>query len=720
VNAVRIALVYSPAIENSCGFGGSDLIMPPIGICSLSSYLRRGGYHSDLFDLLFELDTTVLRDDLRRPLTEAFDAARSDKGYDPAVLSDLTLYLNLNRSYIASEFFGRPGSQAQASSPVMQFFDRWSEELAGYDIVGLSAVLEEQNLAALLLARCIRTRSPKTRIVAGGPGICLDDWKEVADLVVRGDGEAALLAFVRSHDESAAGPRDSNARIDYEQQVLYAEDLDALPTPDYRPLFAKYRYLGPAKIIPLAVTRGCYWSRCLFCSFGWRDTPERCTAPYRKVSAAKVVADMRSQMQENGARLFFFSVDVADPLLLEQIGDELARTSTEIYWSAGVRAEPQLLKPGLLQKLFRSGCRALTCGYESFSQRVLDSMRKGIRAENSKRLVEGLCETGIFPNVGHFMGWPGETLAEAAETHETVNAIFRRVPGNLAERFVLVENSPIVRIGYQGAWEPLRYEQATNTWVKRGMSWSAQDRQWTIFATNFYCDSRSSCFPARADGGYGLLYGSRYPLDVLGAMFREEDGSFGLLGAGRLTFWGFVHTRYYSFQIGAKLRQPDLLELHSRRNGLRARPHAPLSKVDRLNDAYRFVLAFIGAQELAPRETRFLREVARFDYGLLFSCLSEHGLALVRVDENGELLPTDANDAAGSFEWNFNVDIDSVSRFAPADSISLNCKCRIQFHVNGFRVLDDSAVQPVRLPTMPACRDEHPQQIEPVNHLNER
>jgi hypothetical protein len=694
---VKIALVYSPAIESSCGFGGSDLIMPPIGICSLSSYLRRGGYHADLFDLLFELDTTVLRDDLRRPLTEAFEAARSEKGYDPAVLSDLTLYLNLNRSYIASEFFGSAGSlgagsqQVQASSRITRFFDRWSEELAGYDIVGLSAVLEEQNLSALLLARCIRAKSSKTRIVAGGPGICPDDWKEFADLVVRGDGEAALLAFVRSQDASYAGPHDSDGRIDYEQQVLHIENLDGLPTPDYGPLFAEYRYLAPDKIIPLAVTRGCYWSRCLFCSFGWRDSPERCTAPYRKASAAKVVADMRSQMQENGARLFFFSVDVVDPVLLEQICDELARTSTEIYWSAGVRAEPQLLKPGLLGKLFRSGCRALTCGYESFNQRVLDSMRKGIRAETSKRLVDGLCETGVFPNLGHFMGWPGETPAEAAETQATVNAVFRRVPGNLAERFVLVENSPVVRIGYQGAWEPLRYVKDTSTWVKRGMSWSAQDRQWTIFATNFYCDSRNSCFPARADGGYALLYGSRYPLDALGAMFRKEDRSFGLLGAGRLTFWGFVHTRYYSFQIGAKLNHQELLELRSRRNALRVRKHTPLSKVDRLRDAYRFVLAFIGAQELAPRERRFLREVARFDYGLLRSCLSESALPLVPVDENSELLPSGAGEPAGSFEWNFNIDACGVSRFAPLDSLSMDCKCRVQFCLSGFRVLDSPA-----------------------------
>jgi hypothetical protein len=174
-------------------------------------------------------------------------------------------------------------------------------------------------------------------------------------------------------------------------------------------------------------------------------------------------------------------------------------------------------------------------------------------------------------------------------------------------------------------------------------------------------------------------------------MFRKEDRSFGLLGAGRLTFWGFVHTRYYSFQIGAKLNHQELLELRSRRNALRVRKHTPLSKVDRLRDAYRFVLAFIGAQELAPRERRFLREVARFDYGLLRSCLSESALPLVPVDENSELLPSGAGEPAGSFEWNFNIDACGVSRFAPLDSLSMDCKCRVQFCLSGFRVLDSPA-----------------------------
>ena len=67
---MKIALVYCPAVESSGGPAGPELVMPPIGICSLSSYLRGNGYPSDLFDLLLEFDTTVLHEDLRHPLID--------------------------------------------------------------------------------------------------------------------------------------------------------------------------------------------------------------------------------------------------------------------------------------------------------------------------------------------------------------------------------------------------------------------------------------------------------------------------------------------------------------------------------------------------------------------------------------------------------------------------------------------------------------------------
>ena len=690
---VKIALVYCPALESSGGPAGHELIMPPIGICSLSSYLRENGYPSDLFDLMLQFDTTVLHEDLRRPLADLFDAVRSDKGYDPAVLTNLRFWLGLNRSYLAREVMrlyediDRTSQKREkfSANSVRRFFALNAEKLARYDIVGLSIIFEDQNFAALILARWIRSISADTKIVVGGSGAGLDDWKEGANLIIRGDGEPALLSYVRSQDESAKD--ESRPVPSGNPEVQFHHSLDLLPAPDYQGVFAGHQYLAPVKIIPLAVTRGCYWGRCLFCSFGWREgDSERCTAPYRRMSAARVVADVASQIRENGSRFFFFSVDVADPSLLEEISDELIRTSTEISWSASVRAEKQLLKAGLFQKLFRAGCRSINCGYESFNQRVLDSMQKGIRVEHSRRILDGLRESGVFPSVGYFMGWPGETPEEAAETQDAVNSVFEEVPGTLAERFVLVQDSPVAHLGSQRTWEPLKYDGNQERWLKRGMSWSAQYRQWMIFAANFYCDSKYSCFPVRGDGGYGFLYAARYPLSTLGRMFRVLDSSFGVLGMGRFTFYGFFHTRHYAFESGARFRYDQFMRSCPPACGP-AGDTARASKAERLNFAYAFVGAFIGAHDFSAEEQDFIRQVARFDYGLLASCMGEGTLPLVRVDESGELISSPGGDPGKSFVLNFTIDITRVAQFAPLDSVPKNIKCSARFDINGFQVI---------------------------------
>ena len=693
---MKIALVYCPAVESSGGPAGPELVMPPIGICSLSSYLRGNGYPSDLFDLLLEFDTTVLHEDLRHPLIDLFAAARSDQAYEPAVLTNLQFYLGLNRSHLAREVMrlygemdcANPEQEKFSANPVRRFFALNADKLAHYDMVGLSVILEEQNPAALILAGWIRALSPHTKVVVGGSGTRPGDWSERANLIVRGDGEAALLSYIRSQDESARGENSPSPAG--EAGVQFHECLDGLPTPDYKTLFARHQYLAPTRIIPLAVTRGCYWSRCLFCSFGWReDDSERCTAPYRRTSAAKIVADIACQIRENETRFFFFSADVVDPALLEEISDELIRTSTEIFWSTGARAEKQLLRRGLFKKLYRSGCRSLTCGYESFNQRVLDSMQKGIRVEHSRRILEGLCQAGIFPNIGYFMGWPGETPSEAAETQNTVNSVFEKIPGNVAERFVLVQDSPVVQLGYQGTWKPLTYERNRKRWQKQGMSWEAQNRQWMIFATNFYCDSRYSCFPVRGDGGYGFLYASHYPLPTLGRIFRVRDSSFGIQGMGRLTFYGFFHTRHYASEIGARFDDDEF-----RRNcppccGSSDDSTKRATKIERLNFAYDFVRAFIKAHDFSAEEQDFILQVARFDYGLLVSCIREETVPIVSVDETGKLVSPPADPPGPSFVLDFSIDIERVARFVPFDSIPKKIKCSARFDLRGFHIIAD-------------------------------
>ena len=60
----------------------------------------------------------------------------------------------------------------------------------------------------------------------------------------------------------------------------------------------------------------------------------------------------------------------------------------------GVRFE-KALDGDLLEKMYKSGCQKLVFGLESYNQRVLDLMKKGIKADVVKRILDACLKVGI-------------------------------------------------------------------------------------------------------------------------------------------------------------------------------------------------------------------------------------------------------------------------------------------------------------------------------------
>jgi hypothetical protein len=114
-----------------------------------------------------------------------------------------------------------------------------------------------------------------------------------------------------------------------------------------------------------------------------------------------------------------------------------------------------------------------------------------------------------------------------------------------------------------------------------------------------------------------------------------------------------------------------------------------VSKIKRLNFAYDFVQAFIKAHDFSAEEQEFILQVARFDYGLLVSCIREETVPIVRVDENDELVSPPADAPGTSFVLDFSIDIERVARFVPFDSIPKKIKCSARFDLSGFHIIVD-------------------------------
>ena len=72
----------------------------------------------------------------------------------------------------------------------------------------------------------------------------------------------------------------------------------------------------------------------------------------------------------------------------------------------------------MADELREAGCVAVSFGYESGCQRILDLINKGVRLEQVPELLAELSRVGIAAQMMGFIGFPGETLAEASQTFE--------------------------------------------------------------------------------------------------------------------------------------------------------------------------------------------------------------------------------------------------------------------------------------------------------------
>jgi hypothetical protein len=292
-------------------------------------------------------------------------------------------------------------------------------------LVGISVTYSSQVLAAATLSVLIHERLPGVPIVYGGsmPTRWYNDLESLpqvfdwCDYLVAFEGEMALSALWSVL--KGKGKLEHVPNLAYRERgrilktALSFQDLNALPTPDYRGLPLDL-YLSPEPVLLLSTSRGCYWSRCRFCSV----SPSM-RLRYRVRDPDLVHRDILTLYSTYGARCISFADDCVAPSTLGRIADKLRRRGPRISWQCEVRFEPALDRK-LLRSMRRAGCVNLIFGLESYCGRVLSLMDKGTRTEEIKRIVTDCRKVGIAFNLQLFFGFPGETLAEAETTLEFV------------------------------------------------------------------------------------------------------------------------------------------------------------------------------------------------------------------------------------------------------------------------------------------------------------
>jgi radical SAM superfamily enzyme YgiQ (UPF0313 family) len=370
---------------------------PPLGLASISAFLRSHGVESHIIDACKDLYRSCPEE--HRYL---WHFEHKDRWND-------------NRSYAA------------IAGALGHMFDRLVDRVLAYqpEVVGFS-VNQNNRLAVLDVAQRLRARSGRVTLVAGGMGVlntferlilCRD---RLFDYFCAGEGEQPLLDIVNAGRDRAIEPLPHGIVPDARPcPPFYHRDLTRMPWPTFEEL--DLNLYEPT--IPILFSRGCVGS-CAFCN----DTVTM--GPYRTRRPADVADEMEYHLHHNGTSRFVFN-DLAlngNIKSLHELCALIVARGLPVEWS-GNAIPSRHMSSEMLALLKKAGCQELIYGVESGSDRILRLMKKTFTAEHAAQVVHRTARAGIDAYVNIIVGFPGEQEPDLQETIGLLRAMAPSLTG---------------------------------------------------------------------------------------------------------------------------------------------------------------------------------------------------------------------------------------------------------------------------------------------------
>ena len=200
------------------------------------------------------------------------------------------------------------------------------------------------------------------------------------------------------------------------------KDLDGLPFPawdlvdieTYRKTWLKHKgYFS----INMATTRGCPF-HCNWCAkpiYGNR---------YNSRSPQNVVDELVFLQKKYSFDHVWFCDDIfgLKPGWVHEFSNLINAEGLRFKFKIQARAD-LMVQDAYIKDLARAGCENIWMGAESGSQKVLDSMEKGIKVAQIYEATRKLKQHHIKPSFFIQFGYPGETREDIAKTIDMINSL---------------------------------------------------------------------------------------------------------------------------------------------------------------------------------------------------------------------------------------------------------------------------------------------------------
>ncbi len=243
------------------------------------------------------------------------------------------------------------------------------------------------------------------------------------DIAAIGEGEITFYEIVNAVKEKRDDFENING-IYYKKggQILKTPprdlipDLDDIPFPA-RDLFnLKMHYSAPTKVVsselssPIFTSRGCAFD-CIHCvsKSVWKRKVR-----YR--SARNIIAEIEECINKHNIKEFNildenFTLNKSRCL---EVCQEIINKKLPIYWVCFSRADT--IDDEVASIMAKAGCRKISFGLESGSQKILDLMRKQNTVEQGRKAIATARKYGIQPHASFMFGNIGETKETIRET----------------------------------------------------------------------------------------------------------------------------------------------------------------------------------------------------------------------------------------------------------------------------------------------------------------
>jgi ribosomal peptide maturation radical SAM protein 1 len=295
-------------------------------------------------------------------------------------------------------------------------------ETGPYDIIGFSTMFDDQLPAAVVIARRLKLHWPTVKIAFGGPA-CFEEQADgllatfpEIDAICHAEGEDVVVPLVNAlggrgalGDVPGIAFRDGDQVRRTESPPLL-RDMDRLPMPDYSQFIAQLsasEWESSGAQLFYETSRGCWWgqkSLCTFCGLNGGGITYRSKSPKRAydeiVSIYRAYPTVNSMLatdnildleylKEVFPRLAHFDEDKDRPLrLFYEVKSNMRRDQVEVMSAGGVRG----VQPGI----------------ESFSDQILEVMRKGCTALGQVQFIKWAHQSGAEPFYNVLVLNPGE------------------------------------------------------------------------------------------------------------------------------------------------------------------------------------------------------------------------------------------------------------------------------------------------------------------------